>query len=761
MADAMQGIMGLPQAPTGQDPAAEETINPEFFSPVVESYAKNKPVEFGNDMLESMSAADPQLVKQFKGYLSKIQLPDEVLDAMGQLVDLVLGNPGSYNEIRKDLLAEGVPRELLPEQFDMAFFAALNIALDQISASQPSAPMQLAQGGIASLSPIALEISRMGRGEDKMLAHITPGEARMLRRRGGRGSVNPVTGLPEYGFFSSIGKAIGGVFKGIGDAVSGIVKGVGNLIKDIASSPIGKIVLTAAAVYFMGPAGLNFAGTATSITGLTGAMAVGVNTFAASTLVGLASGQSIGQALKGGAIAGLTAGFGSSLFNTLPAGYEGGAPATPAPVVDRSFPSGGTPPGSVPGADVATSGAQTFPVPNPPNLVPKPLDALDDVAPARAVEAARTPVTNVTSPDEVVRGAAGQARSLAVQPSPTDTSGVTQAAGRTPLFTPEHYAKYPNATFLRPEGGLNVDALSGAPPGGGININAPTGTGIQLPGVTPTPTVQQVGIEALTPSNLSPAARTALADPAAATTRSLIANTGQAATQTTPGVWESLKQGNFTDAAKAAWNNISPSEIQKQGALAAEKAGMDAMTAMRARLPSATPEMLNTAYQTAYKAALPGIVSTYGPMALTGLGVMGAMGGFKAEQPERPPEFSGPTGVDLLKSNPETYGLSYGGTRSSYALNPYDYMYLPPLKIATGGIASLDRYAHGGQPSHFPRKTGPINGPGTGTSDSIPAMLSDGEFVFTAKAVRGAGGGSRRAGAKKMYALMKALERKA
>jgi hypothetical protein len=40
-------------------------------------------------------------------------------------------------------------------------------------------------------------------------------------------------------------------------------------------------------------------------------------------------------------------------------------------------------------------------------------------------------------------------------------------------------------------------------------------------------------------------------------------------------------------------------------------------------------------------------------------------------------------------------------------------------------------------------------------------MLSDGEFVFTAKAVRGAGGGSRRAGAKKMYALMKALERKA
>jgi hypothetical protein len=40
-------------------------------------------------------------------------------------------------------------------------------------------------------------------------------------------------------------------------------------------------------------------------------------------------------------------------------------------------------------------------------------------------------------------------------------------------------------------------------------------------------------------------------------------------------------------------------------------------------------------------------------------------------------------------------------------------------------------------------------------------MLSDGEFVFTAKAVRAMGQGSRRKGAKKMYKLMKMLEGKA
>ena len=54
---------------------------------------------------------------------------------------------------------------------------------------------------------------------------------------------------------------------------------------------------------------------------------------------------------------------------------------------------------------------------------------------------------------------------------------------------------------------------------------------------------------------------------------------------------------------------------------------------------------------------------------------------------------------------------------------------------------------------------GEIVGPGTGTSDSVPALLSDGEFVMTAKAVRNAGGGNREKGAAKMYALMNKLEK--
>ena len=57
-----------------------------------------------------------------------------------------------------------------------------------------------------------------------------------------------------------------------------------------------------------------------------------------------------------------------------------------------------------------------------------------------------------------------------------------------------------------------------------------------------------------------------------------------------------------------------------------------------------------------------------------------------------------------------------------------------------GGIVPLE-YANGGTVAmeDFVRMNGDIDGPGTETSDDVPAMLSDGEFVMTGRAVRGAG----------------------
>ena len=66
-------------------------------------------------------------------------------------------------------------------------------------------------------------------------------------------------------------------------------------------------------------------------------------------------------------------------------------------------------------------------------------------------------------------------------------------------------------------------------------------------------------------------------------------------------------------------------------------------------------------------------------------------------------------------------------------------------RMAGGGIMDYTRGGH-------------AVGPGTGTSDSIPAFLSDGEFVMTADAVKGIGGGNRQQGAQKLYGMMKKAE---
>ena len=53
---------------------------------------------------------------------------------------------------------------------------------------------------------------------------------------------------------------------------------------------------------------------------------------------------------------------------------------------------------------------------------------------------------------------------------------------------------------------------------------------------------------------------------------------------------------------------------------------------------------------------------------------------------------------------------------------------------------------------------GMVSGPGTETSDSVPAQLSNNEFVVTADAVRAAGGGDIDLGAQKFYGIMNALD---
>ena len=96
-----------------------------------------------------------------------------------------------------------------------------------------------------------------------------------------------------------------------------------------------------------------------------------------------------------------------------------------------------------------------------------------------------------------------------------------------------------------------------------------------------------------------------------------------------------------------------------------------------------------------------------------------------------------------------------------------------------GGQLGGINYRYGGMiPGYraggaMPGAGGLIEGPGTGTSDSIPGMVyqngtptdeirvSNEEFVFTRDAVKGAGGGDYDKGAKRMYEIMNKFERMA
>jgi len=104
------------------------------------------------------------------------------------------------------------------------------------------------------------------------------------------------------------------------------------------------------------------------------------------------------------------------------------------------------------------------------------------------------------------------------------------------------------------------------------------------------------------------------------------------------------------------------------------------------------------------------------------------------------------SGIPIARDAASLEDIMVGPIPELYRTNLYE-QYMNPQRAAAGG-----------QMESFPRRTGYIAGPGTETSDDIPAMLSDGEFVMNAQAVRGAGGGSREKGVRRMYDMMRAFE---
>lgn len=94
---------------------------------------------------------------------------------------------------------------------------------------------------------------------------------------------------------------------------------------------------------------------------------------------------------------------------------------------------------------------------------------------------------------------------------------------------------------------------------------------------------------------------------------------------------------------------------------------------------------------------------------------------------------------------------------------PGSYAPTPSTPVPVPGLQRPRAFAQGGE----------IRGPGNGTSDSIPGTIyqgnkpvediavSDGEFIMTNRAVKGAGNGDRNKGAARMYQMMREFEQRA
>jgi hypothetical protein len=150
----------------------------------------------------------------------------------------------------------------------------------------------------------------------------------------------------------------------------------------------------------------------------------------------------------------------------------------------------------------------------------------------------------------------------------------------------------------------------------------------------------------------------------------------------------------------------------------------------------------------------PGFLRRWAP--LLGLGMLATAAQPPVQQPQFTPisgtEYVNP--IDVMEAEPERY-------RFAQALPPTSTI-VQQAGTGVGPRPTIQFGAHGGAiEQDFPPRIGAIAGPGTGTSDDVPAMLSDGEFVFTSKAVRGAGNGSRTQGNQTLYSLMRNFENRA
>jgi len=653
----------------------------------------------------------------------------------------------------------------------------------------------MADGGLAD---VAQYLASLGRNGDSILAHITPGEARLLKAMGGSGTINPQTHLREF-------------------FLKKLFKSIKKTVKKLLKNKFIRIIAMVALAAVLGPAAISAAGA------MTGAATVAAGT--AGAAVGL-GGTTIALSTTAAAAASAAAAVGTSAAISAMAGEKISAKNLLITAATSYFGAGGTVAGVNPVSSIAKFAGKIPGVTEGGKLAqgigagvtsagigklagmgtqealgmglqsgvmagisykPPSADQLQEVS----VTGKRVPVrTQAGQPYDMVAGGSDM-------PNPDAMRGVASGPSETardPGYGTVIEGQYNPAT----EGMVNRPGSAVAYRVGGYDIGGPdTGSGYTeyRPGLggsqttTTTPDSNAFGragsyLKSLAPGGekptynafknaflVNPDAEGALTKyvPGIATGLALTGALGgfKAGKVTENPLFDSKYTGadyirDNPDLFKSAvqpttlrpYNSVVETPSYGLGQLGSGPASADPSTV--STLPiSPTPTYMPPPGAVTN---MPGGVPQ--PYNVSGLYGVPLLYGNPVQQTGRPPSYAQGGAVNnairAMASNPvnvaQTEAMLFSGPQAAQQAG------MAVRELNRQGIMGAQGLRKGGQPTKFPRKTGPIDGPGTGTSDSIPAMLSDGEFVFTAKAVRNAGKGSRRKGARRMYKLMKMLE---
>ena len=754
---ANEGIMALPQ---GMGMQGEQGEQPQMRQPQ-QTVTSADSYDAAQTALGMVNPGEQAALKEaLRQNIGDLQLTPQQLDALIQVFEYVSQHPGDYkNLLQKMLEAKVLDEGDMPAEYDPEFIGAMLAVLNEMQQMQAAGaqepmnlsptvqglqPMNMASGGLADVGQY---LASKGRGGDSILAHINPEEAAMLKSRGGSGTINPITGLPEFK-----GGFLGQVFDAVGDAVKGVV----NVVKDVLKSPVGRILGTIALATVLGPTAIGMS------LGSAGTAAL------ASGAVTLAGGGNIKEALISGAM-----------------GYIGGCGTIMG--VNPVAAVGGYLPGAAGGA--LNTGLAT-------GVIGAGIGKLGGMSTEDALKMGL--VSGVSAGGMKALGGMGKPESGLSEADFNTRTDMFNRSGTSPeaakVYLGDNTAEM--AAFIKNNPDLNFRVSNPGP----IGQIGQTGTAAELLN-RPAPELPFTGD--LRPS--TSISGNAQQPPSAAIlgTTELPGVSGQQAALDANNLGAGVERPLLSSNTPPPFSS-SYSSPGQQAALDANNLGMTPGTQPTGffdKMVTGAKDMYNE-YLSPSRPGMEtaGIFQKYAPLAAAGTAAIAAFGGMDSS-PAEIDEMTATERARYMESRQRAkerrdfmekggYGLEKPVVNAPYnPIVPASYSTAPvgmPGTVVPGGVTQNPAgvaqpynvaglygvpliYGPDGQPrrmaqggpakmTQFPRRDGPINGPGTGTSDDIPAMLSDGEFVFTAKAVRNAGGGSRRKGAARMYKLMKKLE---